>query len=164
MVSAIFLVTVSITATVLVKHLLVVRGHKVVAYLHYSSQDSELVRGCVGREVGRVAQSLCYHHSDLPTTLSVGQAISAAVESSAALVITATPAYTQSAITTAELAIIAGCVQQKQSHYPVVVMVRGLTSSQVQINIHISIHVNFCKLVRTIFALLPTPPQFKLNF
>ena len=98
---------------------------QLVTYLHYSSQDEELVRGSVGREVGRVARSLCYHHTDLSTQLSVGQAISAAVSGSSALVITATPAYTESAITTAELHIIADCVLQQQSNYPVIVVCPG---------------------------------------
>ena len=93
-------------------------------YLHYSSQDEELVRGEVGREVGRVVSGLCYHHTDLSTQLSVGQAISAAVSRTAALVITATPAYTESAITSAELHIIADCVLQ-QSNYPVIVVSPG---------------------------------------
>ena len=105
---------------------------QLVTYLHYSSQDEELVRGSVGREVGRVARSLCYHHTDLSTNVSVGQAISAAVESSAALVITASPAYIQSAITMAELHIIAGCVQQQSATFPVIVMVRGHEILQVQ--------------------------------
>ena len=99
------------------------RRHGVRVYLHYSSQDEELVRGEVGREVGRLVTSLCYHHTDLSTQLSVGQAISAAVNSTAALVITASPAYTQSAITTAELNIIAGCVQQQLRPFPVIVLV-----------------------------------------
>ena len=101
------------------------RRHGARVYLHYSSQDEELVRGQVGREVGRLVSSLCYHHSDLSTQLSVGQAISAAVSASSALVITATPAYTESAITTAELHIIADCVLQQQSNYPVIVVCPG---------------------------------------
>ena len=94
-------------------------------YLHYSSQDEELVREEVGREVGRVVTELCYHHTDLSTRLSVGQAISAAVSGSSAAVITASPAYTQSAITTAELHIIADCVLQQQANYPVIVVAPG---------------------------------------
>ena len=105
---------------------------QLVTYLHYSSQDEELVRGSVGREVGRVARSLCYHHTDLSTNVSVGQAISAAVESSAALVITASPAYIQSAITTAELHIIADCVLQKQTNYPVIVVAPGQSQQYIQ--------------------------------
>ena len=101
-------------------------------YLHYSSQDEDMVRGSVGREVGRVARSLCYHHTDLSTNVSVGQAISAAVESSAALVITASPAYIQSAITTAELHIIADCVLQKQTNYPVIVVAPGQSQQYIQ--------------------------------
>ena len=101
------------------------RRHEVRVYLHYSSQDEALVRAEVGPEVGRVVSSLCYHHTDLSTQLSVGQAISAAVSASSALVITASPAYTESAITTAELHIIADCVLQQQSNYPVVVVSPG---------------------------------------
>ena len=102
-----------------------------VIYMHYSSQDEEMVRGRVGREVGKVVKSICYHHSDLSTQVSVGQAISNAVDTSVALVITASPAYTQSAITMAELHIIAGCVQRQSATFPVIVMVRGLEIEQV---------------------------------
>ena len=112
------------------------RRHGVRVYLHYSSQDEELVRREVGREVGRLVTSLCYHHTDLSTQLSVGQAISAAVSSTAALVITASPAYTQSAITTAELNIIAVSVQQQLRPFPVIVLVTpGHSVNQV---IHLS--------------------------
>ena len=80
--------------------------------------------------------SLCYHHTDLSTQLSVGQAISAAVSSTAALVITVSPAYTQSAITTAELNIIAVSVQQQLRPFPVIVLVTpGHSVNQV---IHLS--------------------------
>ena len=129
---AMILVMAAITATVVMKHLVVRRGHRVVTYLHYSSQDEDMVRASVGREVGRVARSLCYHHTDLSTNVSVGQAISAAVESSAALVITASPAYIQSAITTAELHIIADCVLQKQTNYPVIVVAPGQSQQYIQ--------------------------------
>ena len=127
--AALVLVTAALMATVVVRHLVV--GHSLVTYLHYSSQDEELVRGEVGREVGRVVTGLCYHHTDLSTRLSVGQAIEAAVSKTAALVITASPAYTQSAITTAELSIIASCVQQLQRPFPVIVLVSGHSVQQV---------------------------------
>ena len=129
--AAMVLVTAAMMAVVVVRHLVV--GHSLVTYLHYSSQDEELVRGEVGREVGRVVSGLCYHHTDLSTQLSVGQAISAAVSRTAALVITATPAYTESAITTAELNIIASCVQQLPRPFPVLVLVRGLAVQQVRL-------------------------------
>ena len=128
---AMVLVTAILTAMVVMKHLMVVRGHGVVTYIHYSSQDQEMVVASVGKEVGKVVKSICYHHKDLSTKVSVGQAISTAVESSSALVITASPAYTQSAITMAELHIIAGCVQRQSATFPVIVMVRGLEIEQV---------------------------------
>ena len=103
-----------------------------VIYMHYSSQDEEMVRGRVGREVGKVVKSICYHHSDLSTQVSVGQAISNAVDTSVALVITASPAYTQSAITTAELHIILDCLLQKQGHYPVIVVAPGQSGRYIQ--------------------------------
>ena len=106
--------------------------HGAVIYMHYSSQDEEMVRGTVGREVGKVVKSICYHHSDLSTQVSVGQAISSAVETSVALVITASPAYTQSAITTAELHIILDCLLQKQGHYPVIVVAPGQSGRYIQ--------------------------------
>ena len=107
-------------------------GHGAVIYMHYSSQDEEMVRETVGREVGKVVKSICYHHSDLSTQVSVGQAISNAVDTSVALVITASPAYTQSAITTAELHIILDCLLQKQGHYPVIVVAPGQSGRYIQ--------------------------------
>ena len=152
--AALVLVTAAITATVVVRHL--VAGLSVRVYLHYSSQDEALVRAEVGREVGRVVSSLCYHHTDLSTQLSVGQAISAAVSSTAALVITASPAYTQSAITTAELNIIAGCVQQQLRPFPVIVLVTaGQSVSQVILTSDAAVRImTLFWLCLTVFCLM----------
>merc|ERR1711976_564009 len=54
--------------------------------------------------------------------LSVGQAIQSAVTRSQCLVIVATPGYIDSAITSTELHILADCILQKCSFYPVVVL------------------------------------------
>ena len=94
----------------------------VTVYLHYSMSDDGYVRREVAAQLSRVTASLCYHHGDTSTQLSVGGAMAGAVQSSGAAVILASPAYIQSAVTGAELHILAECVMTKCGLYPVVVI------------------------------------------
>ena len=100
----------------------------VTVYLHYSMSDDGYVRREVAAQLSRVTASLCYHHGDTSTQLSVGGAMAGAVQSSGAAVILASPAYIQSAVTGAELHILADCVFHKFSYYPVIVLVTEDTS------------------------------------
>ena len=94
----------------------------VTVYLHYSMSDDGYVRREVAAQLSRVTASLCYHHGDTSTQLSVGGAMAGAVQGSGAAVILASPAYIQSAVTGAELHILAECVMTKCGLYPVVVL------------------------------------------
>ena len=96
--------------------------HPVTVYLHYSMSDDGYVRSQVAAQLSRVTTGLCYHHGDTSTQLSVGGAMAGAVQGSGAAVILASPAYIQSAVTGAELHILAECVMTKCGHYPVVVL------------------------------------------
>ena len=96
--------------------------HPVTVYLHYSMSDDGYVRRQVAAQLSRVTTGLCYHHGDTSTQLSVGGAMAGAVQGSGAAVILASPAYIQSAVTGAELHILADCVMTKCGHYPVVVL------------------------------------------
>ena len=100
----------------------------VTVYLHYSMSDDGYVRREVAAQLSRVTASLCYHHGDTSTHLSVGGAMAGAVQGSGAAVILASPAYIQSAVTGAELHILADCVFHKFSYYPVIVLVTEDTS------------------------------------
>ena len=96
--------------------------HPVTVYLHYSMSDDGYVRRQVAAQLSRVTTGLCYHHGDTSTQLSVGGAMARAVQGSGAAVILASPTYIQSAVTGAELHILAECVMTKCGHYPVVVL------------------------------------------
>ena len=102
--------------------------HPVTVYLHYSMSDDGYVRRQVAAQLSRVTTGLCYHHGDTSTQLSVGGAMAGAVQGSGAAVILASPAYIQSAVTGAELHILADCVIHKFSYYPVIVLVNQDTS------------------------------------
>ena len=102
--------------------------HPVTVYLHYSMSDDGYVRRQVAAQLSRVTTGLCYHHGDTSTQLSVGGAMAGAVQGSGAAVILASPAYIQSAVTGAELHILADCVLHKFSYYPVIVLVNQDTS------------------------------------
>merc|ERR1719438_439403 len=124
-VAVVILLIISIMITVfMIQNLVMKRPHKhpVTAYLHYSMTDDLYVRQQVGGQVTSVTSSVCYHHGDLSTQLSVGQAIASAVARSGCLVIVATPGYISSAITGTELHILADCILQKCSFFPVVVL------------------------------------------
>ena len=124
-VAVVILLVISIMITVfMIQNLVMKRPHKhpVTAYLHYSMTDDLYVRQQVGGQVTSVTSSVCYHHGDLSTQLSVGQAIASAVTRSGCLVIVATPGYISSAITGTELHILADCILQKCSFFPVVVL------------------------------------------
>ena len=94
----------------------------VTVYLHYSMSDDGYVRRDVAAQLSRARVSLCYHHGDTSTQLSVGGAMAGAVQGSGAAVILASPAYIMSAVTGAELHILAECVMTKCGLYPVVVL------------------------------------------
>ena len=99
------------------------------AYMHYSMSDDHYVRQQVATQVKKVTRHMCFHHGDLSTQLSVGQAIASAVCRSECLVIVATPGYVESAITNTELQILADCILQKCSFYPVIVLADAKQSS-----------------------------------
>ena len=106
--------------------------HPVTVYLHYSMSDDGYVRLEVAAQLSRVTAGLCYHHGDTSTQLSVGGAMAGAVQGSGAAVILASPAYIQSAVTGAELHILADCVLHKFSYYPVIVLVTQDTSFSIE--------------------------------
>ena len=124
-VAVVILLIISIMITIFMIQTLVKKKshkHPVTAYLHYSMPDDLYVRQQVGGQVTSVTSNVCYHHGDLSTQLSVGQAIASAVSQSGCLVIVATPGYINSAITGTELHILADCILQKCSFFPVVVL------------------------------------------
>ena len=104
----------------------------VTVYLHYTMSDDGYVRRDVAAQLSRVRVSLCYHHGDTSTQLSVGGAMAGAVQGSGAAVILASPAYIQSAVTGAELHILADCVFHKFSYYPVIVLVTQDTAFSIE--------------------------------
>ena len=126
--SAITIVIIIIIIITIIKmfHPLSSHKHPVTTYLHYSMADDLYVRQQVGGQVTSVTSSVCYHHGDLSTQLSVGQAIASAVARSGCLVIVATPGYITSAITGTELHILADCILHQFSYYPVVVLVSNI--------------------------------------
>ena len=124
-VAVVILLLVSVIIGTFIAQKLIRRGssrHLGTTYLHYSMSDDQYVRQQVGSVVAKVTTNVCYHHGDLSTQLSVGQAIQSAVTRSQCLVIVATPGYIDSAITSTELHILADCILQKCSFYPVVVL------------------------------------------
>ena len=128
------LVTTAVTV-VLVQAVVRKRRHPhppVTVYLHYSMSDDGYVRRDVAAQLSRARVSLCYHHGDTSTQLSVGGAMAGAVQGSGAAVILASPAYIQSAVTGAELHILADCVFHKFSYYPVIVLVTQDTAFSIE--------------------------------
>lgn len=127
-VAVVILLLASVVITTIIFRIIVkqkVSRPHLTTYLHYSMADDTYVRQHVAP---RVTSRVLYHHGDLSTQLSVGQAIANVVTSSDCLVIVATASYIDSTISNTELHILADCILHKWSVYPVIVLVPDHTS------------------------------------